>query len=98
MMASNHKLTAVLRGRTITGTQRQGKELRISFDDGSTMTVRTGGPPGGATAGGKVKAVRQQGTRLSLDFEAGGSWDIETAEPTASVMVRDKNHQLQYAD
>jgi hypothetical protein len=47
---------------------------------------------------GAVKAVRQQDNRLSLDFEDGGTWEIQTAEPTASVMVRDTNHTLEYAD
>jgi hypothetical protein len=97
-MASNHKLTSVLKGRTITVTQSQGDELRISFDDGSTMTVRTTGISSSATTGGKVKAVRQQDTHLSLDFEEGGTLEIQTAEATASVMVRDKNHRLEYAD
>ncbi len=97
-MASNHKLTGVLKGRTITSTQSQGDELRIGFDDGSTMTVRTGGAASSAPMGGKVKAVRQQGTTLNLDFEDGGTLEIQTAEPTASVMVRDKNRQLEYAD
>jgi hypothetical protein len=97
-MAANHKLTGVLKGRTITGTQSAGDELRISFNDGSTMTVQTGGSASSASTGGAVKAVRQQDNRLHLDFEDGGAWEIQTAEPTASVMVRDKDHKLEYAD
>src|SRR5262249_38320406 len=97
-MASNHKLTGVLKGRAITTTQSQGNELRISFDNGSTMTVQTGGAVSSAATGGTVKAVRQQDTRLNRDSEGGGTWEIKTAEPTASVMVRDKNHKLEYAD
>jgi len=93
-MASNHKLTGVLKGRTITSTQSRGNELRIGFDDGSTMTVETGGAVSSAATGGTVKAVRQQDTRLSLDLEDGGMWEIQMAEPTASVMVRDKEHTL----
>jgi hypothetical protein len=42
--------------------------------------------------------VSQQGTALNLDLEEGGTLEIQTAEPTASVMLRDKNHQLEYAD
>jgi hypothetical protein len=42
--------------------------------------------------------MRQQGTALNLDFGEGGTLVIQTAEPTASVMVRDKNRQLEYAD
>ena len=97
-MASNHKLTGVLKGRTITGTQSQGNELRIGFDDDTTMIVQIGGPISSASTGGTIKAVRQQGTTLNLDFEGGGSMEIRTAEPTASVMVRDREHRLEYAD
>jgi hypothetical protein len=97
-MASNHKLTGVLKGRRITGTQSTGDELRISFDDGSTMTVQTGGSASSASTGGAVNGVRQQDDRLHLDFEDGGTWEIQTAEPTSSVIVRDKDHKLEYAD
>jgi uncharacterized protein (AIM24 family) len=98
MMASNHKLTAVLKGHTVTGTASQGNELRVSFDDGSTMTVKTGETSSQAQARGRIQGVRQQGTKLSLDFEGGGTMEIQTAEPTASVMVRDRNHRLEYTD
>jgi hypothetical protein len=46
----------------------------------------------------QVRSVRQQGTTLNLDLEDGGTLQIPTAEPTASVMVRDKIHQIEYAD
>jgi hypothetical protein len=62
------------------------------------MTVQTGDVSGSAASGGKVKAVRQEETTLNLDLQEGGTLEIQTAEPTASVMVRDKNHQLEYAD
>jgi hypothetical protein len=97
-MAANHKLTGVLKERRITNTQSAGNELRIGFDAGSMMTVQTAGSVNSASTGGTVKAVRQQDTTLNLDFEDGGTWEIQTAEPTASVMVRDKNHTLEYAD
>jgi hypothetical protein len=42
--------------------------------------------------------VRQQGTTLSLDMEGGSSWTIETAEATSCVLVRGKDHGLEYAD
>ena len=45
-------------GRTITGTQSQGGEVRTGFDDGSVMTVRTSGATGSASTGGQVRAVR----------------------------------------
>jgi hypothetical protein len=97
-MASNHKLTSVLKGRAIRGTSNANNLLTITFDDGSTMTVKTAGASNSASTGGKIKAVRQQDTTLNLDFEEGGSLTIPTAEATSSVMVRDKDHTLEYAD
>lgn len=98
-MASNHKLTKVLSGRTISGTSNDSSgKLTISFTDGSVMTVKTGGNNNSASTGGTVKAVRQAGTTLHLDFENGASLAVPLAEATSSVMVRDKNHVMEYAD
>ncbi len=97
-MASNHKLTGVLKGRIVTGTQNQDQKLQVHFTDGSIMTVKTSGSLNSAHTGGSVQAVRQQGTTLNLDMEDGSTWAITTAEATSCVMVRDKNHVLEYAD
>ena len=97
-MTSNHKLTGVLKGRTISGTSNQGDVLTILFDDGSKMTVQTAGASNSAATGGTVQAVRQEGTTLALDFAGGGTMEIPLAEETASVMVRDKNGVMEYAD
>jgi hypothetical protein len=97
-MTSNHKLTAVLKGRTITGTQHQDHHLIMTFDDGSTMTVNTSGSTTSATPGGTIVKVRQQSTQLALDFEDGATMLIQLAEATSSVMVRAKDGTLEYAD
>ena len=97
-MASNHKLTGVLKGRRISSTSNQNNVLTVGFDDGSTMTVKTAGLSNSASTGSAIAAVRQQDTTLHLDFEDGQTLAIQTAEPTSSVMVRDKNHVLEYAD
>ena len=97
-MASNHKLTAVLAGRTISGSSNADGKMIINFTDGSTMTVKTAGNANSASTGGTVKAVRQADTTLDLDFEDGGTLAITTAEATSSVMVRDQNHAMEYAD
>jgi hypothetical protein len=73
-------------------------KMTIGFIDGSTMTVKTSGSSNSASTGGTIKAVRQADTTLNLDFEDGSTLTITTAEPTASVMVRDKNHVMEYAD
>jgi hypothetical protein len=97
-MARNQKLTSVIAGRTITGTEADGDALKIHFDDGSAMTVRTPGPAKTTPTNGKVKAVRQKGTTLNLELEDGSTVAIATAEETSSVMLRDKNQVLEYAD
>ena len=97
-MTSNHKLTGVLKGRTISGTSNQGDVLTVLFNDGSKMTVQTTGSSNSAATGGTVQAVRQAGTTLALDFEGGGTLEIPLAEETSSVMVRDKSGAMEYAD
>lgn len=98
-MASNHKLTAALKGRTVRSVEQQGETLTVTFGDGSAMTVRTGAPVGsGDLAGKTVAAVRQAGTRLDLDFDGGGTLEVQTAEATSSVLLRDANGELEYAD
>jgi hypothetical protein len=97
-MTSNDKLTAVLKGRTITGTQSQDHRLILAFHDGSTMTVHTAGSSTTAATGGTIAKVRQQGTKLALDCEDGATMLVQLAEATASVMVRAHDHTLEYAD
>lgn len=96
-MAANQKLTALLKGRAIMGSETQDGKLLVHFDDGSVMTVKTGGAVKGDAAG-TVKGVRQQGTTLDLDTEEGGTLEITTAEVTSSVMVRAADHTMEYAD
>ena len=97
-MTSHHKRTAVLKGRTITGTHHQDQRHIMTFADGSTMTVHTAGAITSAATSGTIAKVRQQGTKLALDCEDGATMLVQLAEATASVMVRDKNHALEYAD
>jgi hypothetical protein len=97
-MTSNHTLTAVLKGRTIVGTQSQDKKLIVTFGDGSTMTVTTAGSTTSAATGGTIAKVRQQDTQLALDCEDGATMLIQLAEATSSVVVRANDHTLEYAD
>lgn len=98
-MTSNHKLTGVIKGRTITGTGSDGTQTKVSFDDGSTMTIQTA-PSNSASGrtGGKIKGVRQQDTHLDLDLEDGSTLEFTTAEETSCVLLRDKNNAMEYAD
>ena len=74
-MTSNHKLTAVLKGRSITSTSNAGGVMTIGFDDGSTMTVQTGETGSNSSSSGTVEKVRQAGTALELVFTGGGHAD-----------------------
>ncbi|MDQ2686692.1 MAG: hypothetical protein M3Y28_02380 [Armatimonadota bacterium] len=98
-MTSNHKLTGVIKGRTIASTGSDGAQTKIGFDDGSTMTIQTA-PSNSASGrtGDKIKAVRQQDTRLDFDLEDGSTLEFTTAEEASCVLLRDKNDTLEYAD
>lgn len=97
-MARNQKLTGVIQGRTIADMHQEDGKLAIHFMDGSTMTVKIAGQAPADGVGGTIKAVRQKGTTLNLDLVDGRTLSLQTVEPTTSVMVRDKNHTLEYAD
>jgi hypothetical protein len=45
-----------------------------------------------------VDTVQQSGTNLSICFKDGSTLTIKLAEPTSSVMVRDAQNKLEYAD
>ncbi|BDI29773.1 hypothetical protein CCAX7_18240 [Capsulimonas corticalis] len=97
-MISNHKLTTLLQGRKIVSSASSGGVATIGFDDGSAMTVQTGGSSSSAASGGTVDKVQQEGTTLALVMKDGSTLQITTAEETSSVMVRDKSHGMEYAD
>lgn len=50
-MASNHKLTGVLKGRIIASTGNADGKMNIGFIDGSTMTIKTAGSSNSAATG-----------------------------------------------
>jgi hypothetical protein len=45
-----------------------------------------------------VKAARQDDASLYIDFEDGSTLTVKTAEPASSVMLRDSQNKLEYAD
>jgi hypothetical protein len=49
-------------------------------------------------AGRAVSGVRQDGAILHLDFADGSTIQVKLADPASSVMVRDKDGKLEYAD
>jgi predicted transcriptional regulator len=97
-MASNHKLTELLRGRTINGSSNQDTQMTILFTDGSMMTIKTAGSINMGATGDTIEKARQAGTQLHLDMQDGSTLTIQTAEETSCVMVRDKDGAMEYAD
>ncbi len=97
-MASNHKLTSILKGRRVKSTSNANDKMAIHFHDDSVMTIHTAGSSNVGMTGGTVKAVRQQGTDFNLDFEEGSTLTMTLAEATSSVMVRNKDEDLEYTD
>ncbi len=96
----NKKLTPLLAGRTIqTSAQAEGL-LNITFQDGSFMKIKTGGPgPSAEMLSGKVvKEVYQEGTELDLQFTDNSMAIIKLAEATSSVMLRDGQGEFEYSD
>ena len=48
--------------------------------------------------GRKIQAVQQADRDLTIQFEDGSAVHIKLAEPTASVLVRDAQNKMEYAD
>ena len=97
IMAANHKLTSLISGRTISECSTADGKLTISFEDGSHMTVKTAEDNDDASDG-TIAKVRQADTDLYLDMDDGYTWEIQMAEASSSVMVRDANNVMEYAD
>lgn len=97
-MTSNHKLSALLKSRTVAASSAKDSVLTLTFNDGSTMTVQIAGDAPQVKPGGVVSKVQQSGTTLVLIFADDTTLTITTAEATSSVLVRDHAHVLEYAD
>lgn len=106
-MHSNQKLTHVIAGRSIASITTASGVATIAFGDGSQMTVRC--TPGVALPmlptlpahGGNppaVKTVQQDLHTLRLTLQDGHTLDFPIAEPTSTVMVRNRSHAMEYAD
>lgn len=98
-MATNIKLSRIVQGRTIVGFNQADNRVTIEFGDGSKLVVRVDGTESvSVSAGAKLKGVRQKATNLTFDFIDGSSHSFQLAEETSSVILRDANGKLEYAD
>ena len=98
-MAANRKLTPLLSDRTIQSVSQEENQIQIAFTDGSTLRIKTGLPaPEIGFSGRRIQKVRQTQALMNLDFEDGSTAGIQMAEAMSSVMLRDGQGVLEYAD
>jgi len=96
-MAVNHKLTNVIKGRVIIAFEATLMSVRITFNEDSTMKVKTLDPPPQRIAEGvQVREVSENGTEFVLGCEDDTTIDLTLAEPGNSVTVRDKTGAVEY--
>ena len=103
MIRPNQKLTGVLKGRVLESFEAAADGFVLRFADRSTMHIKTTAPVAESTISefytAAVVHVRQHDTNLALEFDSReSSLLLQTSEPTASVLIRDANGSLEYAD
>jgi hypothetical protein len=96
-MAVNLRLTHVVKDRAVQNFQVHGPELQISFVDGSTMTVTIAECDSlPLREGAKIRQISEDETKLLFECEDDSTLDVTIVEPGKSVIVRDKNGQVEY--
>jgi hypothetical protein len=96
-VAVNLKLTHAIKDRVIQAFQLNAAELLISFIDGSTMTitmVECNSPP--LQEGARIRQISEDQTKLLFECEDESTLDVTIIDPGNSVIVRDKNGQVEY--
>ena len=96
-MAVNLKLTHAVKDRVVQNFQLNGSELLISFVDGSTMTVtivECNSPP--LQEGARIRQISEDEAKILFECEDDSTLDLTIVDPGNSVIVRDKNNQVEY--
>jgi hypothetical protein len=96
-MTVNHKLTNLVKDRVLQSFQLNASELLITFLDGWTKTVRIAecnSPP--LHAGARIRQVSEDQAKLLFECEDDSTLDVTIVDPGNSVIVRDKNSQVEY--
>ena len=96
-MAVNNKLTHAIKDRVVQSFQLNASELVISFVDGSTMTVtiaECNSPP--LHEGARIRQILEDEAKLLLECEDESTFDLTITDPGKSVIVRNKNNQVEY--
>ena len=96
-MAVNLKLTRAIKDRVVQNFQLNASELLINFVDGSMMAVtiaECNSPP--LQEGARIRQVSEDQTKLLSECEDESTLDVTIVDPGNSVILRDKNNQVEY--
>jgi hypothetical protein len=96
-MAVNLRLTHAVKDRALQDFQLDGSELVISFVDGSTMTItiaECNSLP--LHEGARIRQISEDEAKLLFECEDDSTLDVTIVDPGNSVIVRDKNGQVEY--
>jgi hypothetical protein len=96
-MTLNPKLTHVVKDRIVQSFALNGSELLIAFFDGSTMTVsiiESNSPP--LHEGARIRQISEDQAKILFECEDDSTLDVTIVDPGNSVIVRDRNGQVEY--
>ena len=96
-MAVNLRLTHAVKDRAVQNFQLNGSELVISFVDSSTMTVtiaESNSPP--LREGVRIRQISEDQAKLLFECEDDSTLEVTIIDPGNSVIVRDRNNQVEY--
>ena len=100
-MQLNHKLTRLLKGRTIQSESGDEGHVAIAFDDQSTLKLRISGQAT-VSVGAKVEAVHEAGERFQVDLAEGASAGTSSRSRIVGGVARQKRrspiHWLRYEE
>jgi hypothetical protein len=97
IMTLNLKLTHAVKDRVVQNFTLNGSELLIGFGDGSTMTVsiiESNSLP--LHQGAKIRQISEDQAKLLFECEDDSTLDVTIVDPGNSVIVRDRNGQVEY--
>jgi hypothetical protein len=97
VMPLNLKLTHAVKNRVVQSFALNGAELLIGFVDGSTMTVsiiESNSPP--LHQGARIREISEDQAKLLFECEDESTLDVTIVDPGNSVIVRDRNGEVEY--
>src|SRR3984957_18979983 len=96
-MSVNNKLPHAIKDRVVQSIQLNASVLLTNFVDGSKMTVtiaECNSPP--LQEGARIRQISEDQTKLLFECEDDSTLDVTIVDPGNSVIVRDRNSQVEY--